>query len=443
MRHKNPSEHKIDFVVGTELSIGDLLMREETMPVLLAIVRGGAFGAGIVDSTGTVLCAAGDAASLGPPACAAGQGMLVHTRPILHEGEPVGMLVVTAPQSYDPAFLAAVTDIAYAALALIVRNTAKRMLTTELHTTVVQQSYAELIERNQQLQASEARYRDLAAQLEKKVEERTGQLDRAHARLFQQEKMASIGQLAAGVAHEINNPLGFISSNLNTLEGYSGRLLEMIGLCREMIDRHDIDRKKIEEQSRRLKIDFIVDDVPALFVQSKDGIARVKKIVADLKGFSHIDESRESFVSLNDELEKTISVLSHESGDRILYIKDYGVLPQLLCKPALLSQVFFNIILNAIQATDGKIELQLSTRAEQDEIVVVIQDNGPGIPASVINRVFEPFFTTKEVGKATGLGLSVAYDIVKQHRGDIMIESMMGKGSIVTVRLPVRRGTDV
>jgi signal transduction histidine kinase len=317
------------------------------------------------------------------------------------------------------------------------------MLTTEMHTKVVNQSYEELLEINKQLSASEKKYRELAGTLEKKVEERTAELKLALARLLQQEKMASIGHLAAGIAHEINNPVGFINSNLNTFRKYIRSLTETIGFYRKALRESAPDGallKQSEELSRKLKIDFILDDINGLTLQSLEGSERIKKIVADLKGFSHIDESGNREVDINAELDKTISVLSHEIVGRGATItRDYGRVPGYFCNPGLACQAFLNILLNALQSKDREPAITVKTAQEGNNIVISITDNGQGIPSEIQGRIFDPFFTTKDVGKGMGMGLTVAYDIVTAHGGGIEVRSETGQGSTFIISLPLKR----
>lgn len=433
MKKESRSDEKIDFVVGSEIRLRDILNAADVTTLLNAIVKAGAEAAVITDEKRNILWSAGDKEKI---------ALYVHNpmqRVLYHEGEPIGIFCVSIPDSMGEAVASGLMEIAFAGLEMVMKNTVKRLLTTELHTTVVQQSYEELLESNRMLAASEKKYRELSGSLEQKVEERTRELKSAHARLLQQEKMASIGQLAAGIAHEINNPMGFIYSNLNTFSGYFTKLKEMLDFYQSAIRSSGYGVQESEDLYRKLRIAFIVNDTPDLIGQSMQGAERVRKIVSDLKGFSHIDDVEEMYADINEEIEKTISVLSHESKDKAVFVKNYGNVPKFLCNPAMLCQVFLNIILNSIQFGGGKVQIRISTECDDKHLFITFEDNGPGIPEDIAGRIFEPFFTTKEVGRGTGLGLAVAYDIVKNHKGNIEVRSKPGQGATFKIILPVRR----
>ncbi len=275
-------------------------------------------------------------------------------------------------------------------------------------------------------------------ELEKAYEE----LKRTQAQILQQDKMASIGQLAAGVAHEINNPMGFISSNLGTLRKYADRIVEFTS---ELIDTissagNEELANKVKELKKKLKIDIILDDLKDLIEESLEGAARVRKIVQDLKSFSRVDEAEMKHADINECLESTINIVWNEIKYKAKLIRDYGELPQTKCYPQQLNQVFMNILVNAAHAIEKDGVITVKTWHEDGNIYVQISDTGCGIPEDIINRIFEPFFTTKEVGKGTGLGLSISYDIIKKHNGDIMVESKVGEGTTFTIRIPVVDG---
>lgn len=266
------------------------------------------------------------------------------------------------------------------------------------------------------------------------------ELQRAQAQAFQQEKMASIGQLAAGVAHEINNPMGFISSNLNTMGKYMQKLktfeCRLIETLQNKGDRETVTL--LSDMRTTMKIDFILKDLNTLLDESRDGAERVRCIVQDLKRFSHEDEAECKPFNINDCLVSTLNMVRNE----IKYVadveRDYDLsLPLLNCYPQKLHQVFMNLLVNAAHAIEGRGTIRVRTSLEQDSIIVGITDTGKGIAPENLSRVFEPFFTTKEVGKGTGLGLSISYDIIKTHGGEINIESEPGVGTTVTVRLPL------
>lgn len=264
-------------------------------------------------------------------------------------------------------------------------------------------------------------------------------LEKTQLKVFQQEKLASIGQLAAGVAHEINNPIGFISSNLSSLKKYGRRLDEYIAVLQSSLyscSSHP-DLSGLDSLRQKLKVDYIISDITQLIDESLDGMERVRKIVADLKSFSRVDEVTFTRANINDCLESTINIVWNE----LKYIADidrqYSELPLLLCYPQQLNQVFMNLLVNAAHAIEGHGIITVKTDATDEHILISISDTGKGILPEHLERIFEPFFTTKEVGKGTGLGLSICYDIIRKHNGVIGVESEVGKGSTFTVRLPL------
>ncbi|MCX5874905.1 MAG: ATP-binding protein [Deltaproteobacteria bacterium] len=267
------------------------------------------------------------------------------------------------------------------------------------------------------------------------------ELKATQSQFVQQEKMASIGQLAAGVAHEINNPIGFVTSNLGTLQKYLARVAEFLQRQAEIFPQEAGDERAIRlaEIRRQLKIEPILEDLPSLVAESLDGVERVKKIVQNLKSFSRVDQSDYSLTDINQCLDDTLNIIWNELKYKCIVKKDYGDLPPTRCYPQQLNQVFMNLLVNAAQSIETKGEITITTRASATEITVAIADSGGGIPQENLSRIFEPFFTTKEVGKGTGLGLSITYDIVtKKHGGKIEVTSELGKGTTFVVTLPVK-----
>ncbi|OGR29569.1 MAG: hypothetical protein A2X79_07470 [Desulfuromonadaceae bacterium GWB2_53_15] len=299
-----------------------------------------------------------------------------------------------------------------------------------------------VIDRTKELVATNLDLRDVTSQLESAYSE----LKATQSRMLQQEKMASIGQLAAGVAHEINNPMGFIISNLNSLKKYIDKVTGFIKIQSESVERlsgngviHDI-LKDLNEQKKSLKIDYILGDLDNLIKESLDGAERVKKIVQELKSFSRLDESDIKMADINEGLESTINIIWNELKYNTTVKKEYGNIPQANCNLGQLNQVFMNILVNAAHAIESQGEITVRTSSDEDNIYISISDTGTGIPADKLNRIFEPFYTTKEVGKGTGLGLSIAYDIVKKHNGEIRLESEVGKGTTFTIIVPISQG---
>jgi len=277
------------------------------------------------------------------------------------------------------------------------------------------------------------------------------ELKLAQSRILQQDKMASIGQLAAGIAHEINNPISFIMSNLNTLNRYMDNLSSFFNKINEALSNKDLNKddhkekvepvlNSIRDLTKDLNIDYIIKDVLDIINESKEGAERVKKIVQDLKTFSHIDEAEYKMSDINKGLESTINIVWNEIKYKATMTKKYGEIPLTKCNLGQLNQVFMNILVNAAQAIESHGEITVRTWHEGGYIYISILDTGCGIPEDMLKRIYEPFFTTKEVGKGTGLGLSIAYDIVKKHNGEIDVKSEVGKGTEFTIKIPVVEG---
>ncbi|MBI1921305.1 MAG: PAS domain-containing protein [Geobacter sp.] len=258
-----------------------------------------------------------------------------------------------------------------------------------------------------------------------------------HNQLVQQEKMASIGQLAAGVAHEINNPIGFVNSNLGTLSKYVGRLAEFMDFQEQVVAECPASLERISAKRAELKIDRILNDAGELIRESLEGTDRVRRIVQDLKSFSHAEEEESKPADINDCLDSTVNIVWNELKYKVTLVKEYGELPLVTCWPQQLKQVFMNLLMNAAQSIERQGEIRIRTWQEGGSVLVSVSDTGCGMPAEQLERIFEPFFTTKEIGKGTGLGLSISYDIVKKHGGDIFVTSEVGKGTTFTIRLPV------
>ncbi|OIP46857.1 MAG: hypothetical protein AUK28_06715, partial [Desulfobacterales bacterium CG2_30_60_27] len=272
------------------------------------------------------------------------------------------------------------------------------------------------------------------------LEEAYNELKLTQSKILQQEKMASIGQLAAGVAHEINNPIGFVNSNLCTLKKYTARLGEFIEVQAKLLAALGTAATQEEhaEARKKFKIDYVLQDIADLVEESLEGVERVRKIVANLKTFSRVDQAEKKASDLNECLESTINIVWNELKYKVELKREYGELPLIVCYPQQLNQVFMNLLMNAAQAIADHGEITVRTWPEGGAVHVAVTDTGCGIPAENLPRLFEPFFTTKEVGKGTGLGLSIAYDIVtKQHHGELSVTSEVGKGTTFLVTIPI------
>ncbi len=266
-------------------------------------------------------------------------------------------------------------------------------------------------------------------------------LEEAQGQLIQSEKMASIGQLSAGIAHEINNPVGFITSNIQTLGDYFQRLASALEDFKQ-VGRATNDPTIIancEAIIKKHQIDYILEDTDDLINESLEGSSRVMSIVKNLKEFSHIDGSEWTYASIENCIESTLKIINNEIKYHITLERDYQLnMPEVYCQPMQINQVLLNILVNASQAIEGEgtIRISLHTYAEKS-VQIRIKDSGCGIPAEIRDKIFDPFFTTKEVGSGTGLGLSVSYGIVKNHRGTIELTSDVGAGTEFIITLPI------
>jgi signal transduction histidine kinase len=267
-------------------------------------------------------------------------------------------------------------------------------------------------------------------------------LEEAHNQLLQSEKMASIGQLAAGVAHEINNPIGYVNSNLGTLRTYIDQLLAVLAVYESLEATCEPAKlAQINAVKKKVELDFLKEDVLALLRESGEGIRRVKQIVQDLKDFSHVDEAEWQLADLHHGLDSTLNVVHNEIKYKADVVREYGDLPPVECLPHQINQVFMNLLVNAAHAMKegqrGRITVRSGTDA--DQVWVEIADDGKGIAPENLTRIFDPFFTTKPVGKGTGLGLSLAYGIIEKHHGHIEVSSQVGEGTRFRVRLPLKQ----
>jgi len=268
-------------------------------------------------------------------------------------------------------------------------------------------------------------------------------LSDAKNKLIQSEKLASIGQLAAGVAHEINNPIGFIFSNFGTLEQYLQDLFQMLAAYEEaeasMQNAEALSR--IRQLREDLEIEYLKEDIPNLMRESRDGVQRVRKIVQDLKDFSRVDARQEwESVNLHHGIDSTLNIVNNEIKYKADVVKQYGDLPEVQCLPSELNQVFMNLLVNAAHAiTKERGTITIRTGAGAGEAWVEVADDGAGIAAENLQRIFDPFFTTKPVGQGTGLGLSLSYGIVQKHGGRMEVTSEIGQGTTFRVTIPVER----
>jgi signal transduction histidine kinase len=282
------------------------------------------------------------------------------------------------------------------------------------------------------------------AELEVKREEQRGLIERLEAarhQAMQAEKMASIGQLAAGVAHEINNPIGFVLSNFRSLERYMADIFGVIAAyeAAEPLLADGAELVNLRRAKANAELDFVKEDVKQLLVESGDGLDRVKRIVQDLKDFSRVGENEWQTADLIRGLESTLNVVRNEIKYKAEVVKRYGPMPEIECMPSQLNQVFMNLLVNAAHAISERGTITIVAETVGDEVCITVTDTGSGIAPDVLGRIFDPFFTTKPVGQGTGLGLSLSYSIVRRHGGRIDVESEPGVGTTFRVWLPIRQ----
>jgi two-component system, NtrC family, sensor kinase len=254
-------------------------------------------------------------------------------------------------------------------------------------------------------------------------------VNEVQGQLLQSEKMASIGQLAAGVAHEINNPIGFVNSNLGTLGRYIDDVLQLAELGATTAEGHAL--------KQQIDLDFLRTDLADLLRESQDGLDRVRKIVANLKDFSRVDQAEWQEADLLAGLESTLNVAAHELKYKAEIVRELQPLPPVRCVPAQINQVLLNLLVNAAQAIASHGTITLRSAAADTWVWIEVGDTGCGMDETTQRRIFEPFFTTKPVGSGTGLGMSLTYDIVKKHGGSIDVKSALGQGTRIRVSLPI------
>jgi signal transduction histidine kinase len=297
---------------------------------------------------------------------------------------------------------------------------------------------------------------ELARQtLEERVQERTEELTAAlhqlkhtQAQLIQTEKMSSLGQMVAGVAHEINNPVSFIHGNLQYANQY---IIDLLNLLRLYQQEYPQPTEAIAAEIAEIELEFITEDLLKIFESMKIGSERIRQIVLSLRNFSRLDEAQMKLVDIHEGIDNTLLILNSRLKHGIEVIKNYGELPEIECYPAQLNQVFMNILVNAIDALEesgdnskkSKIpQILIQTqKLDSSQILVRISDNGPGISLAIQSKLFDPFFTTKEPGKGTGIGLAICYQIVEKHRGKIEVISSLGRGAEFAIALPASSET--
>jgi len=266
-------------------------------------------------------------------------------------------------------------------------------------------------------------------------------LKEAQEQLVQSEKMASLGQLTAGVAHEINNPINFVSANIKPLKEDLAEIMQCIQLYEQAITENKLETffEKVEEYKNKTGISFSIEEVKSLLRGIEEGAARTSEIVKGLRNFSRLDQNVVKKTKLNEGIESTLALLHSAYKDRVEIVKDLGQIPEVDCLPGQLNQVFMNIISNAVQAIPGEGKIFIKTWATDNLVKISIKDTGPGMSDETKKKIFDPFFTTKDVGKGTGLGLSISYGIIQKHNGKIEVESVKGEGAVFIITLPIQQ----
>jgi two-component system NtrC family sensor kinase len=307
------------------------------------------------------------------------------------------------------------------------------------------------------LKENERIIREQNVMLEQKVEERTHELNQsledlkqAQSQLVESEKMASLGQLTAGIAHEINNPINFVTSNINPLKRDVEMVLDAMATI-ESVNASDATveekKKQIEDYKEEIDFDYLVMEIRHLIKGIYEGASRTAEIVKGLKIFSRLDEDDLKKTDINEGIESTLIIANNLLNGYIKVNTEYGGLPLVECYAGKLNQVFLNIISNAIYAVHKQFgdnpggEIKISTAKMDNDVVITITDNGTGMPDEAMKKIFEPFFTTKEVGEGTGLGMSIAYNTIKKHNGQILVSSELGKGTQFVLKIPIVHDT--
>ncbi len=292
---------------------------------------------------------------------------------------------------------------------------------------------------------------DMNVNLEKKVQERTlalkdsnkqlehafKELQGAQSQLVQSEKMASLGQLVAGIAHEINNPVSFIYGNMDHLEEYLKDIKGVLSRFMGLKSLSPEEKKLIDDLIREVDLEFLLKDLDKLIKSCKTGAERTKDIVASLRSFSRLDEAALKEADIHEGIDSTLEILTHNYKNRITVHKDYGEVHKVRCYASQLNQVFMNLLANAAQAIEGKGDVWIKTQGEGGKVLISIKDSGKGISKENMNKLFTPFFTTKPVGQGTGLRLSISYGIIEKHNGRIWAESKEGVGTTFNIELPL------
>lgn len=321
---------------------------------------------------------------------------------------------------------------------LVTITDANQQLEQEM--TVRRQAESDLAILNAELELRIGERTRHLSQKQQELETAYTELKSRQAMIMHLDKMANIGLLAAGVAHDINNPVGYIANNLEELQIYLERMQNYIQHQQEQLQTNGNQAaiSQLNELRSQLEIDYIYDDFGTLIAESQDGIQRVCNIVKNLRNFSRVDDMDLRVADLHECLEGAIRITNHELRYKAVLKRNYGQIPPVFCRPQQLNQVFMNLLINAVHAIEKQGEIEISTSNDAENVYVEISDNGCGIPKELQTRIFEPFFTTKDSSTGTGLGLSIVVEIIQLHNGSIRVSSSPGKGTRFTITLPIK-----
>jgi signal transduction histidine kinase len=341
-------------------------------------------------------------------------GKAQHKLPLAPELEPIGYL-------YFPNIEPTLVKGIHRFVVMMIQSEWRYHMASDMHLKAVKSDYEALMTKHHLLQESEQRFRELSETLDAKVKEQISTIEMTQRKLYQAEKLASVGQLAAGMAHEINNPIGFIHSNLKTATEYVAELVEWYN--------------ELPQAIKQDAINDILSDFPELLNESREGAERVRRIVADLKAYSSIDYTETNKVNVKEVIERVIRIFRTQHKKNIDVQLNVPDELYLTCFSGYINQMLFNILSNAERAIQSSGKITIDCHREDKQLTIRIVDNGCGMEESVASRAFDPFFTTQDVGKGVGLGLTVARDIARKHQGDIELFSELGKGSQVIITL--------